>query len=142
VPRVFLEAVIEGIGTHVCSACAELVFNLDEIGVTEREDPIERKVVIPSGMREQKIFHGIHRRLKHISVKTSISVGSDHMIPFFVYSQMAGAVVRKLKTEGFRISIDIILKSETNRIPMKCDQRICINSSPSTHCKGAIKSRA
>jgi hypothetical protein len=25
---------------------------------------------------------------------------------------------------------------------MKCDQRICINSSPSTHCKGAIKSRA
>jgi hypothetical protein len=32
------------------------------------------------------------------------------MIPFLVSSQGTDAVVRKLKTEGFRIGIDMILK--------------------------------
>jgi hypothetical protein len=35
VPRVFLEAAIEGIATHVHNSCTELVFNLDEIGIRE-----------------------------------------------------------------------------------------------------------
>jgi hypothetical protein len=56
VPRVFLEAAIEGIRTHAQNACADLVFNLDEIGISEWEDPVERKVVFASAMREQQIF--------------------------------------------------------------------------------------
>jgi hypothetical protein len=94
VPRVFLEAAIEGIRTHVQNACADLVFNLDEIGISEWEDRVERKVTVPSAMREQKIFHGIHRGLKHISVVTCISAGSDHVIPFLASSQATNAVVR------------------------------------------------
>jgi hypothetical protein len=35
VPRVFLEAVIDGFRDNVHNACAELVFNLDEIGVSQ-----------------------------------------------------------------------------------------------------------
>jgi hypothetical protein len=111
VPRVFLEAVIEGIRSHVHNACADLVFNLDEIGISEWEDRVERKVMAPSAMRKRKIFHGIHRGLKHISVITSISAGGDHMMPFLVPSQATDAVVRKLRTEGFRIGIDMILKT-------------------------------
>jgi hypothetical protein len=110
VPRVFLEVAIEGIRTHVQNTCADLVFNLDEIGVSEWEGRAERKVIVPSAMREQKIYHRIHRGLKHISVVTCISVGGDHMIPFLVSSQATDAVVRKVKTEGFRIGIDMILK--------------------------------
>jgi hypothetical protein len=111
-PRVFLEAAIEGIRTHVQTACADFVFNLDAIGINEWEDRVERKVIVSSAMRKQKIFHGIHRRLKHISVVTCISAGGDHMIPFLVSSQETDAVVRKLKTEGFRIGIDMILKKQ------------------------------
>jgi hypothetical protein len=110
VPRVFLEAAIEGIRSHVQNTCADLVFNLDEIGISEWEDRVERKVMVPSAMREQKIFHGIHRGLKHTSVITCISAGGDHMIHFLVSSQATDAVVRKLKTEGFRIGVDMILK--------------------------------
>jgi hypothetical protein len=40
--RAFLEAGIEDIKTHIQNACAELVFNLDEIGMSEWEDCIER----------------------------------------------------------------------------------------------------
>jgi hypothetical protein len=52
VSRVFLGAVIEGIRTHVQNACAEFVFNLDEVGISEWEDRVERKPIIPSAMRE------------------------------------------------------------------------------------------
>jgi hypothetical protein len=40
---------------------AELVFNLDEIGIDEWEDHHEMRVV------GQTIFHGVHQNLKHIS---------------------------------------------------------------------------
>jgi hypothetical protein len=36
------------------------MFNLDEIGISEWEDRAERKAIVPSTMRGQKIFHGIH----------------------------------------------------------------------------------
>jgi hypothetical protein len=82
VPRGFLEAVIECIRTHVQNACADLVCNLDEIVISEWEDRVVRQVIVPSAMREQKIFHRIHRVLKHISVVTCISAGGDQTIPF------------------------------------------------------------
>jgi transposase len=55
-PRVFLEAAIESIRTHVQNACAYLVFNFDEIGINEWDDRVERKVIVPSAIREQKIL--------------------------------------------------------------------------------------
>jgi hypothetical protein len=84
VPRVFLEAVIEGIRSDGHNACAELVFNLDEIGISEWEDRVERKAIDPWVMKGQPIFHGIHRELKHISVVIYISAGIDHLATFLV----------------------------------------------------------
>jgi hypothetical protein len=74
VPRLFLDAAIESIRTHVHNACATLACNLDEIGISEWEDRAERKVIVPSAVRGPKIFHGIDHGLKHISVVTDISV--------------------------------------------------------------------
>jgi hypothetical protein len=110
VPRVFLEAGIEGIRTHVHNSYAEPIFNLDEIGIREKEDRVERKVIVPLAVRKQKIFHGIHPGLKHISLVRCIPAGGDQMIPFLASSQLIDVVVRKLKTEGFRISIHFIIK--------------------------------
>jgi hypothetical protein len=61
-------------------------------------------------MREEKIFHGTHPGLKQISVVTRISADGGHIIPFLVSSQATDAAVRKLKTEGFRIGVGMILK--------------------------------
>lgn len=110
VPRVFLEAALEGFRDHVHGACAELLFNLDEIGISEWEDRVARKVIVPSTMKGQLIFHGIHRNLKHISVVVCISAAGEHMTPFFVCSQLNDAVERRLKTIGFRMGVDFILK--------------------------------
>jgi hypothetical protein len=58
-PRDFLEAATEAYRDHVHTGFAELVFRLDEIGVSELEEQIERRVIVLSAMRGQRIFHGI-----------------------------------------------------------------------------------
>jgi hypothetical protein len=87
-----------------------LVFNLDEIGISEWEDRVERRVIVPTTMRGQTIFHGVHRNLKHISVVVCISAAGEHMSPFLVSSQATSAVETKLKQAGFRMGVDLILK--------------------------------
>jgi hypothetical protein len=111
VPRVFLEAVIDGFRDHVHNACAELVFNLDEIGMTEWEDRSERRVIVPSTMRGQTIYHAVHSNLKHIFVVACISAAREHMKPFLVCSQGNTTVERKPKIEEFRMGVDLILKA-------------------------------
>jgi hypothetical protein len=110
VPRTFLEAATDGFRDHVHNACAVLVFNLDEIEISEWEDRHEMQVIVPSAMRGQTIFHGVHRNLKQISVVTCISAAGEHMTPFFVCSQFNDAVERKLKLEGNRLGVDFILR--------------------------------
>jgi transposase len=113
VPRTFLEATIEGFQNHVHNSCAELIFNLGEIGISEWEDRTERRVIVPSTMRGQTIFHGIRRNLKHISVVACISAAGEHITPFFVCSQINDTVERRLKTEGFIMGVDLIIKRRT-----------------------------
>jgi hypothetical protein len=62
--RAFLETAIEGFRDYVHNSCAELGFNLDEIGMSEWEDGRERRVVVPSTMRWRKISHVIHGNSK------------------------------------------------------------------------------
>jgi hypothetical protein len=61
-------------------------------------------------MKGQTIFHDVHRNLKHVSVVACISAAGEHMTPFFVSSQVSPTVERRLKSEGFRLGIDFILK--------------------------------
>jgi hypothetical protein len=100
------------IGTTVSSAYTEPAFDLDENKIGKWETRVERKKTIPTTMRGRKIFHEIHSGLKHTSVITCVSVGGGHMIPFLVSSHVSDAVVRKLKTEGFRIGIDTMRRKE------------------------------
>jgi hypothetical protein len=110
-PRVFLEAAIDGFRDRVHNACAELIFHLDEIGVSEWEDRIERRVIVPSTMKGHRIYHTVHRNLKHISVAACISAAGEHMTLCLACSQGNAAVQRKLKIEGFRMGVDWLLKS-------------------------------
>jgi hypothetical protein len=116
IPQVLFEAAIEGIRIYVHNACAQLVRILNEIGINESEDRVERNVTVPSASTGQMIFHGIHRGLRHISVVTCFSAGGHHVTPFFISSHVTDSVIRKLKTERFRIGIDIILKKRTKGI--------------------------
>jgi hypothetical protein len=131
VPRVFPETAIESLRTHIHDTCAELAFKLDEVGMSEWEDRVERKVIVPSSMRGQTIFHSLHRGLKHISVVVCISAGGDRMTPFVTSSQVNDHVIRTLKSEGFGIGSDMILRKRDK--PYMNDAffcGICLNGSP------------
>jgi hypothetical protein len=106
VPRVFLQAGLDGFRDHVHQACAELVLSPDEIGISKWEDHCIRRVIVPSAMEGQTIFHGVRRNLKHIYVVAYISAAGKHMTPFFVSSQVNPMVERRLKSEGFRLGVD------------------------------------
>lgn len=110
VPRIFLERAIECLRGHVPGSVAELVFNLDEVGISEWEDRSEKKVIVPVSMRGHKVHHGIHRNLKHISVVVCITAAGESLTPFFVSSQFTAPVEMKLKQKGMRLGLDMIIR--------------------------------
>ena len=110
VPRLFLDTMIECLTEHVPGCCAELVFNLDEVGISEWEDRVARRVIVPRSMSTQTIHHGVHRNLKHISVLCCVSAAGESMTPFMVSSQVNDSVINGLKVEGFRMGLDLILE--------------------------------
>jgi hypothetical protein len=57
-------------------------------------------------MTGQTIFHGIHWKVKHISVLTGISPARQHMTPFFMCSQVNHALERRRKTEASKMDVD------------------------------------
>jgi F0F1-type ATP synthase gamma subunit len=68
IPQSFLDKIMACFSEHLLDSCAELVFNLDEVGISEWEDRASRKVIVPVSMTDQMIHHGLHRNLKHMSM--------------------------------------------------------------------------
>jgi hypothetical protein len=101
---------IEYLNEHVPSSCAELVFDVDEVGISEWEDQASREGIVPISMTDQTIHHGRHRNLKPIFVICCVSVAVQSVISFMVSSQVNDKVIEQLKIEGFRMGVDMILE--------------------------------
>jgi hypothetical protein len=88
----------------------ELVFNLDEIGTSEREDRKEKKVNIQMTMDRQMMHHGASRSVKHISVIACITAGGESLTHFIVISQISDGIRKKLMSRGVRLGVDFVLR--------------------------------
>jgi hypothetical protein len=93
---------------HDCPA--NLVFNVDEVGMSDWEDRKPKRVVVPTTTSPQNIHHRISRKLKHISVVTCISAGGDCLTPYVVTSQDSVAAHWALEATGMQIGRHLILK--------------------------------
>jgi hypothetical protein len=80
--RVFLQAGFDEFRDHIYQAYTELVFKLNKIGISEWEDRRTRRVIVPSTMKRQTIFHGVRQNLKHIDVVACISAAGDQTALF------------------------------------------------------------
>jgi hypothetical protein len=60
VPRCFLEETIWCLGEFVQSRPMELVFNLDEVEISDWEDRQTKTVIVSLSAREQTIHHKIN----------------------------------------------------------------------------------
>jgi hypothetical protein len=110
VPRIFLDETVRCLGEYVHWMKAELVFNLDEVGVSEWEDCKDKKVVIPRVLSGQTIYHRASRNLKHMSVITCISAAGESLMPYTVTSQDSESLRRKLMIRGVRLGLDLVLR--------------------------------
>jgi hypothetical protein len=88
----------------------DLVFDLDEIGVSEWEDRKSRKAVVPSAMSSQTIHSGVNRNLKHIAVITCIAAGGEHRGPCSITSQESGDLRETPRKNGIEFRWQVILK--------------------------------
>jgi hypothetical protein len=65
----------------------ELVFNLDEVGISDWEDRKRKTVMVPATLSGQAIHHEISRTVKHISVIACISAARESLAPYTITSQ-------------------------------------------------------
>jgi hypothetical protein len=72
VSRVFLEETMRTLHKTIQGHPYELVFNLDEVGISDWEDRKLKKVVVPITARAHNIHHRISRNVKHILIVTCI----------------------------------------------------------------------
>jgi hypothetical protein len=109
---------VECLRQHVPDCCADLVFNFDEIGISEWENRVAPKVIVPVSMSGQTIHHGVHRNLKHLSVVCCVSGSGESLTPFMVASQVHDSVIERLKIDGFLMEVELIL--EHRQKPYMC----------------------
>jgi hypothetical protein len=110
VPRTFLEEIISCLREFVQTIKAELVFNLDEVGMSDWEARKDKKVVLPTGLNDQTIHHRVSRNVKHISIIACISAGGESLTPYIVTLQDSERVREKLKSRGVRLGVDFVLR--------------------------------
>jgi hypothetical protein len=80
VPRIFLNETISCMNEAVQGCPADLVFNLDEVGISDWEDRKPKKVVIPMSTTSPSIHHCVSRDLKQISIVTCIYASGGALI--------------------------------------------------------------
>jgi hypothetical protein len=66
VPGTFLERIVQDMNENLEGHVAELVFNLDAVGISDSEDRETKRIVVPAAMFDQMIHHGGSRNVKHI----------------------------------------------------------------------------
>jgi hypothetical protein len=115
VPCPFLERIIHDLNEDVQGCMAELVLNLDQVGISDWEDRKSRKVVVPATMRGQTTHHGISRNVKDISVIACVFAAGESLIPYRVSSQDSVPVQEQLKKHVIGFGTWLILRS--NREP-------------------------
>jgi hypothetical protein len=86
VPRVFPERTVQNLNEHIQGCVVELVFNLDEVSISDWEDRKTKKVIVPATMRGRTIHHGISRTVEHISVITCVSAAEESLTLYVIPS--------------------------------------------------------
>jgi hypothetical protein len=106
---VFLERIIRDLNEHVQGCVAELVFNLDEVDISEWEDRTLRKVAVPATMDGQTMHHAVSWNVKHISLIACVWAAGESLALYIAISENPSPVqglVKNRKSENvgtFRI---------------------------------------
>jgi hypothetical protein len=110
VPRVFLDETISCLREFVQRMKAELILNLDEVGMSDWEDRKDKKVVVAQALDGQTIHHRVSRNVRHISIISCVGTGGESLTPYVVTSQDSKRVRERLKSRRVRLGVDFVLR--------------------------------
>jgi hypothetical protein len=84
---------------------AELVFNLDEVGLSDWEDRKmkTKTVIVPATMPGQTIHHEISRTVKHVSVIACISAAEESLTSDLGCPTASVASTNRSSNNNFRL---------------------------------------
>jgi hypothetical protein len=80
VPGVFIERITQDLHEYVQGCVAELVFHLDEVGISDWEDCKTKKVIDLAAIFSQTMRHGLSRNMKHIAVIACMSAAGSSLL--------------------------------------------------------------
>jgi hypothetical protein len=89
---------------------AELVFNLDEVGISDWEAWKPTKVMVPISASAHNSHHRIFRSVKRISIVICLSAGGTCLIPYMVPSHDSEAIHWALEATGMQHGRNVIFK--------------------------------
>jgi hypothetical protein len=87
-----------------------VVFNLDEVGVSECDDGRPKKTLVPAAMGRQTIHHGVNRNFKHITIVTCVAVSGEYGIPDVITSHDWENLRQGLRKKGIEFARHLTLK--------------------------------
>ena len=106
VPRVYLEEYLDLIEVIIEATPAELVYNIDETGLSDWEEKKPKTVIVPARIPDDELHYPVNRGIRHITLVVTISAGGDAFFPLVVTSDPSLENVFQL---GIRRDIDLSL---------------------------------
>jgi hypothetical protein len=110
VPRAHLERTIQDLYDHVHGYVAELVFTLDEVGISDCEDRKTKKVSMSAAMLGQTIHHRVSRHVKHISMIACVLAAGESLLPYIGTSLNSSTVHEHLEKQDVQFGRDFTLQ--------------------------------
>ena len=86
IPREYLKKHISNM-KNVGGRFSELVFNLDEVGISEYEDRRPKKVFVGTNIESTVVHHYVTRKIKHMTLLVCISAAGDALTPLLIVSE-------------------------------------------------------
>jgi transposase len=90
IPRTWLTRYIELCKKIIPFACLDLLFNLDEIGLSDWEERGSVQVVVPVAYAQMPLSYPVSRSVKHQSLLCLVNAAGDAYCPLLIVSSQRG----------------------------------------------------
>ena len=107
VPRRFLTEFLDLVDHIIQITPAELVYNIDETGLSDWEERHTKTVIVPSEIDVENLHYPVDRGNRHITFIVTISGGGDAYFPLAVTSNPE---LEQIFDLGVRRDVDLFLK--------------------------------
>jgi hypothetical protein len=112
IPREYLNDYISLIKKYVPLVPAELIFNLDETGLSDWEEWETKPMIIPFHTSSSILHYPIDRAIRHHTLLCCVSASGDAYSPLLIAPHPKG---QRIFEKGIRENID--LKLEIRQVP-------------------------